>query len=310
MTLAGYLNSLADGSRRILAAQLRKLSGLDRTQAAEFWRVWPALPVERRRQIVRDLVDLAEDNVELSFSAVLLACLSDPDEEIRVCAVDGLWEDDETTTAIRLLDLLAQDPSPRVRAAAASGLSRFAYRIETGELSQTTARRVRSGLLAAIDNSDEVLEVRRRAVEAISYLSEPEVREVIRRAYADPDEKMRASAVFGMGRNCDETWLEIIVQEMKSPSAEIRYEAAKAAGELEDQRAVRPLVPLLADADREVRLATIASLGRIGGETALKALRYVAKEGDEEAKAAAAEALEEAAFADDPIGLHPRLSDD
>jgi len=310
MALTEYLNSLADGSQKVLAAQLRKLSGLDRTQVAEFRRVWPTLPLERRRRIVRDLVDLAEDNVELCFSAVLLACLNDPDEEIRACAVDGLWEDDETTTAIRLLELLAQDPSPRVRAAAASGLSRFAYRIEMGELSQTTAQKIRNGLLAAIDNPKEVLEVRRRAVEAISYLSEPEVREAIRRAYADPDEKMRASAVFGMGRNCDEAWLEIIVREMKSPSAEMRYEAAKAAGELEDQRAVRPLVPLLADADREVRLATIASLGQIGGETAVKALRYVAKEGDEEAKAAAAEALEEAAFADDPIGLRPRLSDD
>jgi HEAT repeat protein len=278
--------------------------------------------------LIAGLVDLAEDNVEFDFSAVLRACLSDPDEEIRVRAVDGLWEDEESSTALRLLDLLARDPSPRVRAAAAAGLARFVYRVEMGQLSETTGRKIRAGLLATVDNAAEPIEVRRRAVEAISYLSEPEVREVLRRAYADPDEKMRASAVFGMGRNCDAAWLEVIVQEMKSPIPELRYEAAKAAGELEDERAVRPLVLLLADDDREVRLATIAALGQIGGETAVKALHYVAKEaqakeaqaaaasgsadetvegaeGDEELRAAIADALAEATFSDDPIGLHP-----
>lgn len=310
MTLTEYLAGLADESKRVVVAELRKLSGLDRAQVAELRLLWPALAVERRRQIVRDLVELAEDNVELDFSAVLLVCLSDPDEEVRTQAVDGLWEHEETSTALRLLDLLARDPSARVRAAAAAGLSHFVYRVEMGELSQTTAQKIRAGLLAAINNAAEQLEVRRRAVEAISYLSEPEVREILQRAYSDPDPKMRASAIFGMGRNCDECWLSTILQEMRSPSAEMRYEAAKAAGELEDERAVRPLVPLLADEDREVRLATIASLGRIGGETAVKALRYVAKEGDEETKAAVAEALEEAAFARDPIGLRPNLSAD
>lgn len=302
-TFAEYLRSLSDESKKVSVAGLRQLSGLSRDQIAEFRLTWRGLPVERRRSIVRNAVDLAEDNVEFDFSAVLKVCLSDPDEEIRARAVDGLWEDEESSTALRLLDLLAHDPSPRVRASAAAGLSRFVYRIETRAIAASIAQKIRDGLLAAIDAGAETFEVRRRAIEAISYLSEPAVREIIERAYADPDEKMRASAVFAMGRNCDAVWLDTVVKEMRSPNPEMRFEAARAAGEIEDQRAVRPLVSLLVDEDREVRLASIAALGAIGGEAARKALQYSLEHGDEETKAAAAEAIEQLSFGEDPLGL-------
>lgn len=308
MTLLEYLDSLTDESKKTSMAELRRLSGLDRSRIEEFQGGWRALPVGRRRQMVQAMADLAEDNVELDFTAVFRACLSDPDEEVRAHAVDGLWEDEELSTAAHLLDLLAGDPSQRVRAAAASGLARFVYRMEMRELSPTMAHRIRGSLLATVRSRTEPVEVRRRALEAISYLSEPEVRDLIAQAYADAEEKMRVSAVFAMGRNCHSAWLDPITREMKSPSPEMRYEAVRAAGELEDERAVGPLVSLLVDDDREVRLAAIAALGAIGGEAALRALRYVAENGDDEAKLAAAEALAELAFADDPLGLRADLT--
>ncbi len=305
-----YVQTLADESKRPAMAELRRLSGLDHARASEFASVWSSFPVERRRQIVTSLVEIAEDNVDLDFGAVLKICLSDPDEQIRMEAIEGLWENEETSTALRFLELIANDPSDRVRAAAAAGLAPFVYQAEMGELSEATAESVRRGLLEAITRSDDSVEVRRRAVEALSYLSTLEVHRLIEEAYADSDPKMRSSAVFAMGRNCDTGWLDTIVKELGSPSAEMRYEAARAAGELEDEQTVRPLAPLLVDADREVRLAAIAALGEIGGAAAKRALEYTLKNGDDEAKAAAADALEELAFDEDPLGIQPRIHGD
>jgi len=307
-TFSDHVQALADENRRPSMADLRRLAGLDRARAAEFAQIWSSFPVERRRQIVGAMVDIAEDNVELDFSAVLKACLSDSDEQIRAQAIEGLWEDEETATALLFLGLLERDPSGQVRAAAATGLSPFVYRAEMGDLSESTAERLRRGLDAAIARTDETVDVRRRAVEALSYVRSPEVRRLIEKAYADTDPKMRASAVFAMGRNCDEAWLNTIVRELGSPSAEMKFEAARAAGELEDERTVRALVPLLVDADREVRLAVIEALGSIGGATARRALEYTLKNGDDGARAAAADALEELAVYEAPLGIQPHIS--
>lgn len=290
--------------------ELRRLSGLGPGRAAELARIWSVFPVERRRQIVVSLVELAEDNIELDFGAVLKVCLSDPDEEIRSRAIEGLWEDEETSTAQRFLEMLERDPSAKVRETAAVGLGPFAYRAEIGELSAGASERVRRCLLAAVDRTGEPVDVRRRAVESLAFFSTPETHRLIERAYDDADPKMRASAVFAMGRNCDAGWLETVVGELKSPSSEMRFEAARAAGELEDERCVRPLVPLLVDPDPEVRLAVIASLGSIGGPTARRALEYAAKNGDDVAKSAAAEVLGEMSLSDGPIGLHPLIPDE
>jgi HEAT repeat protein len=307
-SFADYLKSLADESKKLSITGLRHLSGLTSLRVAELESVWRGLTVERRRQIVQSAAELAEDNVEMDFAALFKLALADPDEDVRATAVDGLWEDEESSTALRLLDLLAKDASPRVRASAASILAHFVYRIELGEITSSTARKVREGLLAVVHGPAEPVEVKRRAIEAVAYLSEPEVHDIIARAYADSDEKMRASAVFAMGRNCDPVWLDTIVAEMKNANPEIRYEAARAAGELEDQRAVRPMVSLLVDNDREVRLATITALGQIGGTVARKALEYTTEHGDEETRTAATEALEQVSFAEDPLGL-PRVAE-
>lgn len=309
-SFSDYVQTLADESKRLAMAELRRLSGLDRARAAEFSQVWSSFPVERRRQIVKSLVEIVEDNVDLDFSAVLKICLFDPDEQIRTAAIEGLWEDEESSTALRFLDLLEKDPSEQVRAAAAAGLAPFVYRAEMGELSGSTADKLRRGLDAAVARREESANVRRRAVEALAYLSSPDIQRLIEETYADSDPKMRASAVFAMGRSCDTAWLDTIVLELSSPSAEMRYEAARAAGELEDERAVRPLVPLLIDADREVRLAAIAALGEIGGAVAKRALEYTLKNGDDEARTAAADALEELTFDEDPLGVQPRISGD
>ena len=74
---------------------------------------------------------------------------------------------------------------------------------ELGELRPEDGEKVQKALLSAIGNQEEQLEVRRRAIEAISPLSLSKVKDIIRQAYESEDARMRASALYAMGRNCD-----------------------------------------------------------------------------------------------------------
>ncbi len=291
------------------AMQVSQLAGLSAGDVTDFRQSWSELPADRRQAILALAIQLAEDDVQLDFSTVFKACLSDPEPAVRAAAIEGLWEDDEFRTADRLATMLREDRSEIVRAAAALGLARFAVRAETGSLYAPSAARVRAALFAAVADAAEVVEVRRRAVEALGALSDPAVGDVIAQAYADADPKMRASALYAMGRNGDERWLPILLHELESDNPELRFEAARAAGELENLRAVVPLINRLDDPDVEVRLAAIGALAEIGGDVARKALQRCAQSELAAVRSAAVEALGQLDLDADPLSIAPFLND-
>ncbi len=277
---------------------LKILSDLGPEQSAQFRRHWRSIPAERRLEIVHELDELAEDNLDLDFRAVFACCLDDDDAEVRAAAVEGLWEDDRPATMRRLLDLL-EDPESAVRAAAALGLSRFAYQAEMGELQPDDARLLQRRLLDMATDPEQGLEVRRRAVESLGYFaSSPEAQTEIGQAYAHPEQLMRESAVVAMGRSMRSTWYPYIERELGSRSPALRYEAARAVGELgeEGQAMVASLIALVDDDDLEVAMATLWALGQVGGEHARRVLRRVARSNDTARRQAAEDALEELAL--------------
>jgi HEAT repeat protein len=249
------------------------------------------------------LDDLADDKIELDFRQDFQVLLDDPDSEVRLAAVDGLWEDETPTCLSRLLALLADDPAPAVRAAAAVALGRFSYLAELGKLNGDRPAQLRAGLLAAARNAGEEADVRRRAVESLGFFAgDPDVTTEIQRAYAGTG-KLPISAVYAMGRNMDPQWTPIVLRELTSPTAEMRYEAARAVGEMGDEAHVPAIVALLDDPDTEVRLAAIWALGQLGGRPAAVALIKL-KSSDEPAIVEAAdEALNELRYAADPLAL-------
>ena len=117
-------------------------------------------------------------------------------------------------------------------------------------------------------------------------------------AYYDDDERMRLSALVGMGRSCDPHWEGILLEELGNRSPAVRYEAALACGELSLQRAVPSLERLLDDADNQVRDASIWSLGQIGGTRAREALLEAHERADESTRSAIEDALAEQALAE------------
>jgi HEAT repeat protein len=300
---ARVLEQLRDDAHTFPARALYQFSDLDRQDLAALEAVWPQVSVERRRSVIQDLGEIAEANFEVRFDQVFRLALEDEDAEVRAAAIMNLWEEEEPDLIAPFLRLMQQDPGARVRAAAASALGRFVYLGEVEEIPEKQLRRIEDALLATITGNDE-LEVRRRALEAISFSGRPEVPRLIEQAYHSPEQKLRVSAVFAMGRSADPSWGEHVIAEIENEDAEIRFEAVRAAGELELRDAVPALRRRLGDEDLQIHEAAIWSLGQVGGPDARAALLDLLDETeDEDEREYIEEALENLAFQDDMLNL-------
>lgn len=293
---ASALESLRQESGSISTATLFSLSDVNRQELQQFAETWLTLPVERRRQIAMAMGELAEEDIEADFNRLFRYLLDDEDAEVREHAIDGLWEDEDAALINPLIGAMRSDAAARVRAAAASSLGRYVLLAETKRIPSERGEQIAEALLAVVRNSGEDQLVRRRAIESISYRGDETVRDIVESAYASEEAKMRATAVFSMGRSADPYWRRTVAQELWSPDPQMRFEAARAAGELEYKVAVPRLIELLEDADREVQDASITALGQIGGKAAREALVGLLEGDDEVARELAQDALDELEF--------------
>lgn len=308
MDLSEYLDQLADSNVRLSVAQLKQLSELTPAQAELVADTWLRIDVRRRRRIIQELVDLAEENVELIFDGVYVIALEDPDPTVRAAAIKGLWEHEGSDIIPALTRLATSDESAEVRAEAALGLGRFVLSYELGRLRDSDFAQVEAALRSVLEDAGEVPEVRGRALEASGPYDAPWVRQAIHSAYESGTRGLKVSAVHAMGRSAEPRWLPIITRELSNEEAEVRYEAAVAAGAMGEESALPHLARLLSDPDAEVRTAAIAALGAVGGEEARAMLNELLENPSEPVREAALEALAEIDFEQDPISFRHRLN--
>jgi HEAT repeat protein len=301
-----YLDDLADGSKQLKVSDLQRLSRLPDAQADGLRNRWPGIDVRRRRRLVQELTELAEDNVDLDFDTVFLRATEDEDSEVRLESLRGLWENESPQFLARLVEILEKDPDPGVRAEAALAIGRFVLLAELGRLRERHFEKAAAALRGVVEDPNENDDVRARAIEAIGAHDEAWVRQAIQQAYESGDRRMKVSAVHAMGRSAEPRWLPLVTRELSSDEAELRYEAAVAAGAIGDETAVMQLVPLVEDDDSEVRQAAIAALGEIGGNQAKNALLEMLDSSSSATREAAAEALAEIDFEEDPLGFRNR----
>ena len=298
---------MADASSPLTVAILPRLSGMGPEEVIQFQSEWPGIDATRRLAVVQELLDLEEDNVEFDFDAVFLEGIGDENFEVRLASVRGLWEYESPDLIAPLVNLAKEDPDPGVRAESALALGRFVLLYETGRLRDRHFLVVERALRDVISNSQEIDEVRARALEAIGAHDEAWVRQAISEAYESGVRRMKVAAVHAMGRGAEPRWLPLLLRELGNEEPEVRYEAATALGSLEDENAVPHLVRALSDADEEVRGASIMALGEIGGREAKEALLNLAREGSEAERDAASEALAAIDFEGDPLAFRQRF---
>jgi HEAT repeat protein len=278
------------------------LAGLDAEKLDQFATRWAELEPSRRQEAVEGMVEIAEEHPELNFGPVFRFLAKDPSPEVRAAAAGGLWECMESQDIDILLNMAGSDQAPLVRAAAAGTLGHAVYMVELLEIEGQRAQQIVQFLLNACAN-DPDFDVRRRALESLSFLSESPVPDMIEAAYQSENERMKVSALFCMGRNGSERWLPIVLKELSSDEPEMRFEAVRSAGELEDEELVWPVARLITDDDPEVRLQAVDSLGKMGGELAERTLEGLTESGDDAMRDAAADALEYLQAYTDPVHM-------
>jgi len=295
--------ALGDSAKPLLSSRLTELSNLNAQELALFEKAWQTIEPKRRRQIIYRLVELAEENFELDFDDIFKRCLKDEDADVQSKAVEGLWESEETGLIDPLIELLEPESPEKVQATAATALGKFAMLAELEKLRSQHKTKVCRTLLGVIADTSRTIEVKRRALEAAAPLSLPQMEKAIARAYQSGVPKLKTSAIFAMGKNCDPRWLPILIKELSSADAEIRYEAASACGELGEKEAAPYLSELTTDPDIDVQLAAIQALGKIGGPEAKDSLERCLTDDSEVIQQAAEEALNEIEAGEDPLSF-------
>ena len=299
MSLKEYLAELSDLSKPLVVAELLNLSDLSSEELELVIEAWTAIPLGRRQQVIDQLIILAEDNFDFSFNGIFRVCLYDPDVTMRIKAIEGLWDCEDCFIISPLIEVLENDSQESVRAAAATALGKFALLAELGKIRSHHAMKIKDALLGVISDEGQAVEVRQRAIEAISPISIPEVEMIIQEAYQSQNPKLHVSALYAMGCNCNPLWLPILLKELNSDIPEMRFEAARACGELGRKEALPHIVNLVRDGDIQVQLAAIETLGKIGGDEAKQALHECSRDSDEYVREVAKVALDELELEDD-----------
>ena len=303
MTFDFFLESVLDPTEQISGADYHEISDLSPEELGLFAKAWFPIPIERRRTIATTMVELAEDNPELDFSAIFKMCLKSDDEPLLEIAIDGLWEHEDRSVIRGLIEVLRSEKGSDVRAVAASALGRFPLLAHEGKLLAKDGEAVHDNLMQVLEDEEEPLDVRRRCMESLAPFNTLEIKQHITLAYESLDPDFRSSSIFAMGRTGESAWLPLLVQELQNDEPSIRYETAHACGELGEEDAVPHLILLLEDDDPQVQLAGVSALGKIGGPLAKKVLIATAKDGDANLEEAARIELENIEFFEDPLGF-------
>ena len=306
MSFQELIETIADPSAPLADAPFHEASDPSPGELAEFVQVCDTLNEDRRCEVIAVMVQQAEDNLELDFTAIFRQCLKDYDDRMVQLGVEGLWEMEDRWLIAELVGLLRSERGPQVRATSAVALGKFPILAQEGKLQPQDGELVYRILMDFLEDDIEDLEVRRRCLEAVAPFNTEEVQDYIRWAYDGDEEDLRSSSIYAMGRTGEAEWLPTLLDELENPDPAVRYEAANACGELAHEDATPRLVELLReDDDSEVRMACIASLGKIGGALARRALIDCVRDGDSAMSDAAHNELENLEFLDDPMRLYP-----
>lgn len=271
-----------------------RLSDLSEADFIRFKMEWSSVSEDRRLALTRHMADIAEDNFLVNFEPLFAYLFSDKAASVRMAALDGVWDSENTDLIQPIIAMLHGDPDTSVRAAAARALAHFVLLAEWGQIDGFHQASIVDALLAEYDKPNAALEVKRASLEAVSPAPHPRIPQLIDDAYEDGNNDLQLSAIFAMGNTADERWLPILQEELDSPSPDFRAEAARACGMIGDPASIDSLEQLLDDEDIEVGMAAIYALGQIGGDRAVELLSTLAEDPDyEEYYDAIEEALEE-----------------
>ncbi len=274
----------------------------------ELAKLWPKIPLERRRNLIKDLVVVNDSDFLYDFEAVGRTALDDDDTDVVCGGIDLLFTTEDKQLIPMYMRLLKdQARNELIRSAAANALGPYVYFGEMEELPEDKLHEIEEALLKSYAQ-DPSEQVRRRALESLGYSSREEVPAMIRRAVDHSDSKWVESALFAIGRSADDVWEEHIMEHLDDPDHEIRLQAIHAAGGVGLAVARKPLLKLLTPrTDVELRKEAIWALSQIGGEGVMEVFtRLQELTDDDEEYSLLEEAIDELNFTNES-GLYQMM---
>jgi HEAT repeat protein len=303
VTFSEVIAALLDEDTPLNPRNLYRLSDLTSKELAEFKKAWPRIPIWRRQALLEDLEQMFENDNLLSFESICRFAMTDPEPKVRFVAIYSLQEYQVKDLIPSFIQIMEKESDEELRALAVSVLGKYIYYGELEEVPKDLQKNLEKRLLGIANGSDSSL-VRRRAIESLGFSSQRDVPRLIQTAFDTHDEDWMTSALFAMGRSCDNRWDKEVLAMLSHTSPKIRCEAARAAGELEISQAKPQLIELLDDGDPNVRMASIWSLSQIGGSGLQQIFERMLDEMDFDQEARFIEdALDNLLF-NQSIGLH------
>ncbi len=311
-TVIGALRHEREAPDQVISSTLiyglSDLSPEERQEVAAEWRVSPS---SFKHQVLRALYEASEAMFELNYREIAGLGLQDESSLVRSMSIDLLWTDESPSTMRLLMQLARKDPEQAVRANALKALGPFILLGEYGRVPVELAREAQRLAHAIHTDVAQPLEARRRALEALANSSHGSVGDLIRGAYEDGNHQLKISAIFAMGRTCNEIWQDKLQDELHSQDNECVYEAIIACGHIQLQDCVKEIGELTLSDDREIQLAAIWALGEIGGKKSFEMLTSLSETVDDEEGADAIDAaLDSASFSLSLARLDLEFEDD
>jgi HEAT repeat protein len=281
----------------VAPATIQAFSDLSRDDARQLRRRWPELNGSVRLEAVAQMGARAREDVRTNFERALMVALTDDDVEVRLAAINGLWECDSTALLESLLAHTKDEPADIVRVAEVDALGRFAR--DAGEECFETAQAGETAqLLMHLATTDRSEAVRLAALTSAAYLRPDGLAELIADAFDNGHDDARVAAVRAMGRYGGQRWAGRVIDALRVGDSELRTEAASAAAFVEDQRVLPYLYESAEDDELELQLSAIAALGEIGGQEARRFLRDLRDSSESDITDAAEDALANASLSE------------
>ncbi|APR81501.1 HEAT repeat protein [Minicystis rosea] len=267
---AAELTALVDGPPNVAAAAAAALVQLGGSADARLFASLQKRNSEKRRLLLPLVTGRAA-------APVVIACLDDPDPEVRAAACDALARIGAVDAAPQIFALLG-DGSVRVVHAAISAVQSLGG--------------PRTEALALAAASEGTPSVRRAALRILAYFGYASAREVFLANVADPDPRVRDAAIQGLAFVDDPRGLDALLDVSRAPDAHTRATSARTLGQCAPEpRVVTRLLQLLDDEDSWCRYYACQALGRLGCEAAAERVSERLGDSAGHVRVAAVEAL-------------------
>jgi len=267
-------------------------------------------PIEERNkkeklQYIENIIE-SEDISSNVYSHDLLILLQDKDKDIKLNAINAVWEIPGLKILKVLKKLSEKDPDNEIRIQAIISLGRYMYELdnlitddqifseyEEDDLPKENLVATKDFLIRLYNNPERSVHEKRYALEALGFLGIDKIDDLITEAYNSNDALIKLSAINAMGKSGNTKWTDIILKELHSENKENQYEAIRAAGELYLEEAGRDLLQLTYATDINIIKEAVWALGKTGYSEAFERLDELTMSAEDELQEIAEAALDE-----------------